>query len=284
VLTDSAKQRSEFADFLKFLRKRIDPDVRDLGPYARVSARLGKRVTQEELAEAIGVTREWCGMLESAATIRTSTGLLDRLADALMVTPDERARLFYLALPEVRRVHLRDDSLAVLEGFSRLRVFLKRLWAATSVDDVFTTATLQITDWFESAVLVHTTRRSESGLWELPTADDKPDRNIASKVMEEMRNQFPTPGAIDALNLYPRLANAGDVGTSDLYPPVIRRELLNVYARRRLAGFTFVKARVRSRTGVIGSFCIWCELGRSYSALDHAVLGAFAELASLALS
>ncbi len=171
TLPESANARSELALLLKFLRQRVDPDVRHLGLHARLPSRIGKRVTQEEVAEAIGVSRTWYAALESAATIRTSTGLLDRLADALMVTPDERARLFYLALPEVRRVHLRDDSLAVLEGFSRLRVFLKRLWAATSVDDVFTTATLQITDWFESAVLVHTTRRSESGLWELPTAD-----------------------------------------------------------------------------------------------------------------
>jgi hypothetical protein len=95
---------------------------------------------------------------------------------------------------------------------------------------------------------------------------------------------LPTSEAIDALNLYPRLANAGDTGTPELQPLPIQREVLKLYERRRLAGFTFVKARVRARTGLIAGFCIVHEYGHSYSGADCAVLGAFAELASLALS
>lgn len=59
-------------------------------------------MTQEELAEAIGVSRVWYGMLESSASIRASTKLLDRLSRTLMVTPEERAELFQSALPELR--------------------------------------------------------------------------------------------------------------------------------------------------------------------------------------
>jgi transcriptional regulator with XRE-family HTH domain len=242
-------------------------------------------VTQEELAEAIGVSREWYGMLESAAPTRTSTGLLKRLADALMVTPQQRARLFQLAVPELGRAQLRDDSIAVLEGFSRLRSLSRRLWAATSIQDVLTTATEQINDWFDGAVLVHTSHRRRSGVWESQPVDDKQDRNNASKLIREMEDQvLPTSEAIDALNLYPRLANAGDTGTPELQPLPVQQEVLKLYARRRLTGFTFVKARVRSRTGMIAGFCVVYELGHSYSAADSAVLGAFAELASLALS
>lgn len=58
-----------------------------------------KTVTQEELAEAIGVSRVW---LESSATIRSSTALLDRLSRTLTLTPEERAELFRLAIPELR--------------------------------------------------------------------------------------------------------------------------------------------------------------------------------------
>jgi transcriptional regulator with XRE-family HTH domain len=285
ALPQSAKTRSELALFLKFLRRRVDPDVRHLGPHARLPSRLGKRVTQEELAEAIGVSREWYGMLESAATTRTSTGLLQRLADALMVTTQQRAKLFQLAVPELGRAQLRDDSVAVLEGFSRLRSLSKRLWTATSIPDVLTTAGEQIADWFDGAVLVHTSRRSRSGLWESQAVDDKQDRNDASKVIREMEDQvLATSEAIDALNLYPSLANAGDTGTPELQPLPVQREVLKLYARRRLTGFTFLKARVRSRTGLIAGFCVVHEFGQSYSAADRAVLGAFAEIASLALS
>jgi len=86
------------------------------------------------------------------------------------------------------------------------------------------------------------------------------------------------------MNLYPRLAHAGDTGTPELQPLPLQREVLKLYALRRLRGFTFVKSRVRSRTGLIASFCVVDELGRSYSSADRAVLGAFAEVASLALS
>jgi transcriptional regulator with XRE-family HTH domain len=120
-LPKSAKPCAELALFLKFLRLRIDRDVRVLGPYARLPSRRGKLVSQEELAEAAGVTREWYSRLEGGATTRTSLGLIDRLADVLMVTPEERATLFRLAVPEFGRVHLRDDSIAALEAFSRLR-------------------------------------------------------------------------------------------------------------------------------------------------------------------
>jgi transcriptional regulator with XRE-family HTH domain len=59
-------------------------------------------VTQEELAECIGVSRVWYAMLESRTTVRTSSALLDRLAAALMVTPEERTALFDLAFPELK--------------------------------------------------------------------------------------------------------------------------------------------------------------------------------------
>jgi transcriptional regulator with XRE-family HTH domain len=282
TLTERAKPRSELALFLKFLRKRVDPDVRELGPHARLPSRIGKRVTQEELAEAIGVGREWYAVLESARTTRTSTSLLDRLAHALMATPEERARLFHLA---VGRVQLRDDSIAVLEGFSRLRLLSKRLFEATSIEDVLTTASEQIADWFDSVVLVQASRRRESGLWESRAVDDKQDRNNASNIIRELKDHvLSTSQDIDAVYLYPQLTSAGDTGTPDRLPHAVQREVRKLCARWRLPGFTFVKARVRSRTGLIGCFSIAHELGHSYSASDHAVLGAFAELASLALS
>ena len=80
---------------------RIDPKERALGPHTRPLWRHGKPVTQEELAECIGVSRYWYGMLESERPSRVSIFLLDRLAAILMLSPAERAMLFTLALPEL---------------------------------------------------------------------------------------------------------------------------------------------------------------------------------------
>jgi hypothetical protein len=110
-----------------------------------------------------------------------------------MVAPEERARLFHLGLPSTWRVQLRDDSIAALDGYSRLRSLTKRLLDATSIEDILTTAREQIAHWFDDAVLVRSTRRHESGLWELRSVDDKQDRTKPAKVLQDMKELFSTP-------------------------------------------------------------------------------------------
>lgn len=285
TLPNGAEPRSELALFLRLLRQRIDPDVRNLGQFVRHSGRLGKFVTQQELAEAIGVTREWYAALESAAPPRTSPSLIDRLADALMVTAEERGRLFRLAVPELDRMRLRDDSIAALEGFSRLRSLSKRLFVATSIEDVLAIASEHIAEWFDDAFLVRSTRRHESGLWESRSVDEKQDRNKVAKAMGEFEDGvLHTMGSRDASNLYSRLA-AGDVGTPDLWPLAVQREAQKAWAHHRVAGLAGLYVRVRSRAGFTGALYTAHELGQhSYTASDIAVLGAIAEVASLALS
>lgn len=86
---------------LREFRRRIDPGAARLGIYARLASRRGRPVTQEELAEAIDVSRVWYAKLETGASIRTSTALIDRLANTLMLTPEERSALFQVAFPEL---------------------------------------------------------------------------------------------------------------------------------------------------------------------------------------
>ncbi|MDB5043199.1 MAG: DNA-binding protein [Candidatus Eremiobacteraeota bacterium] len=286
TLPQGAEPRPELAVFLRFLRQRIDPDVRDLGPYERFPGRLGKAVSQQELAEAIGVSREWYAALESAVPHRTSASLIDRLADVLMVTAEERGRLFRLAVPELGRTHLRDDSIAAVEAFARLRSLSRRLFVATSADDVLTTASEQIAEWSGAALLVRSTRRHESGLWESRSVDEKQDRSKVAKVMGEFADGvLLTMGSRDGSNLYSRLVNAGDVGTPDLWPLAVQREAQKACAHHRVAGIAGLYARVQSRTGFTGALYTAHELGQhSHTASDIAVLGAVAELASLALS
>lgn len=92
---------SRLKALLRHFRLRIDPRENALGPQARLPSRRGKPVTQEELAECIGVSRAWYCMLESEKPARASILLLDRLASILMLSARERAVLFALALPEL---------------------------------------------------------------------------------------------------------------------------------------------------------------------------------------
>jgi DNA-binding XRE family transcriptional regulator len=87
--------------FLKEHRRLIPREAVSLGPHLRVPTRYGKAVTQEEVAEAIGVTRVWYAMLESGAALRSSARLLIRLADVLSLSDLDRKELFRLALPEL---------------------------------------------------------------------------------------------------------------------------------------------------------------------------------------
>jgi transcriptional regulator with XRE-family HTH domain len=284
-LPANAKPRPDLGILLKYFRGRIESDASHLGPHARHPSRLRKRVTQEEIAEAVGVTREWYAKLESgAATTRASTALLDRLAAALMLTPAERATLFHMAVSQLRRVQLHDDSITALQGFSRLRSLTKRLYAATSIEDVLSTAGEQLADWFDEAVLVYRSRRRESGLWEHRGVDDNQERTNVAKVVRDMKDRLATPELRAALNFHPRLANAGDLATQDSWPLSVQREVLKVYERHRIAGFAWCYARVQSRNGFVGGLYVAHEFGHSYSVSDLAVFGAFAELASLALS
>jgi transcriptional regulator with XRE-family HTH domain len=62
---------------------------------------MGRRISQEEIAQAAGVSRGWYVSLESGKPIRCSVSFLIRVAAALDATPPERATLFGLAIPEL---------------------------------------------------------------------------------------------------------------------------------------------------------------------------------------
>jgi DNA-binding XRE family transcriptional regulator len=92
---------SAFASFLKTRRRNIPPDSKALGSWQRLPARRGRRVTQEEVAEALGVSRNWYRRLESGDAPRASAKLLDRIAKAFQFTPEERTNLFVLGILEI---------------------------------------------------------------------------------------------------------------------------------------------------------------------------------------
>ena len=98
-----SERRLSFSNVLRDFRTAIPRDATHLGDFVRHPSRVGKAVSQEELAEALDVTRIWYGSLERTA-VRPSIALLDRLCSVLALTMAQRLLLIVLAIPELHSV------------------------------------------------------------------------------------------------------------------------------------------------------------------------------------
>ncbi|ANZ41613.1 transcriptional regulator [Lentzea guizhouensis] len=83
----------ELAAFLRTRRERLDP--RDLGLPVR-SSRRTPGLRREEVAELAGISVDYVVRLEQARGLRPSADVVEALAHALRLRPDERAYLFGL--------------------------------------------------------------------------------------------------------------------------------------------------------------------------------------------
>lgn len=278
------QEQGPLGGLLKRCRARLKPDCRSLGPYLRVPNRVGKSVTQEELAEAVGVSRQWYAMLEAERPPRVSAALLARVADALMMDVAERNDLFRFAVPELRAAPLTDDSRAVLEVLGPLRRLTRRLWAATTEAEVLTIvgehAMIELRPDFAVA-----RTRVGLGRWEYAgTGDDSGGERVER--LDELLRRHKGEAAVDDSLCYPILAQPGD--------------LLTRYERdRRLADpprtdqgeleavgwpdLSFAIACVRTPHGFIGRLLLVHRTAHHYSDAERAELSTLAELASLVL-
>jgi transcriptional regulator with XRE-family HTH domain len=127
--------------FLKSLRRRIDRSADYLGYYKRLPCRRGRLVSQEEIAEAVEVSRGWYNMLESGARLRASTQLVARIAETLMLSEEERTELFRLAVPEVSlpsAAAKAEDRTSF--SLAKLRTLARRITHVSSFDEAVTAA------------------------------------------------------------------------------------------------------------------------------------------------
>ncbi|WP_344571221.1 helix-turn-helix transcriptional regulator [Kitasatospora viridis] len=85
----------ELAAFLRTRRERLDPEDFDLP--SRQQARRTPGLRREEVAELAGVSIDYIVRLEQARGLRPSANVVEALARALRLAPDERAYLFDLA-------------------------------------------------------------------------------------------------------------------------------------------------------------------------------------------
>ena len=92
--------RLRLYEFLRSRRQQIPRSAKGMGPYVRCPDRIGKLVSQEEMAEALEVSRQWYGLLETGAA-HASPALLNRISSVLSLQYDEHVELFRLAIPEL---------------------------------------------------------------------------------------------------------------------------------------------------------------------------------------
>jgi DNA-binding XRE family transcriptional regulator len=96
------QRRKQLAMFLVERRRRINVWAAKIGDHARHPNRIGRPITQEEIAEAVAVSRVWYASLECGLAARPSPALLHRLATAFALSDEDRRRLFDLGIPELR--------------------------------------------------------------------------------------------------------------------------------------------------------------------------------------
>jgi len=277
--------RDEMRSFLKDLRRRIDPAIVMLGEYERLTSRRGKAVSQEELAEAVGVSRGWYGLLESGAPIRPSVAMLNRLASALNATPQERKTLIELAIPALQS-SFPDPAKESFESISFVRAALHRLRAASSEDETVVAAAQHLATWFTDAALIVPAKRIDAGCWKWWIAVDRGPGAKWSQCLAAINN-LATPQQFDEFWTCPKSGSPGEIVDHSAltgFTPELRRVTFKAYKQHNIDVTSFLRARITARSGMIGCIQVSHRTGRSYSDLDRAVLAAVADLTSLALS
>jgi len=94
MITDAVDVTRELAAFLRSRRERLDP--RDFGLPSSRKSRRTPGLRREEVAELAGVSVDYVVRLEQARGLRPSVDVVEALAGALRLPPDERAYLFGL--------------------------------------------------------------------------------------------------------------------------------------------------------------------------------------------
>ncbi len=88
------QRRQDLADFLRTRRMRLSPEQVGL---IRGGRRRTPGLRREEVAQLANVGVSWYTLLEQGRDIHPSSEVLQSIADALQLTPDERHHLFLLA-------------------------------------------------------------------------------------------------------------------------------------------------------------------------------------------
>jgi transcriptional regulator with XRE-family HTH domain len=272
--------------FLRNARTAIPPEARCLGRMLRHPNRIAKPVTQEEVAEVLGISREWYARIECGRQTRVPPALLGQLADVLMLQDPARNELFACAIPELRAAPLGETAAAAFERIA-LQPTLKRLWAASSEAEILRIVLEYGQTLFLGTDIVLSTQKLGQGLWQLPVVlgTDAAQRRVAE--LAEMIADQCSPFEADQWFLHGVLVQPGEtVLFNKMWTDLtIVEEIPDFLRRAGLGRCSVLVSHVRSRKDFVGNLAIG-SAGASYhfSETEVTIFGALADLASLALS
>jgi transcriptional regulator with XRE-family HTH domain len=270
---------------LRRCRTRIGPERSSLGTFLRLPIRIGKAVTQAEVAEAVGISRTWYTMLENDRQVRVSATVLARIADALTMDPMERATLFRLALPELRAASLTATSTAFLDAFGSFRRFMRKLWTATTEAEALILVREHAMTKLAPGWMQTCTRVGE-GRWEYAATGDGFDGDRTRRADALLRAHL-GEAAIDDIHFYTLMAQPGEVMTRSerdgRFPDLAEKR------RRALDGVDWAElsaamAIIRSQRGFAARLIAFHDAPHAFSEIELAQLSALADVTSLALS
>jgi transcriptional regulator with XRE-family HTH domain len=245
--------------------------------------RIGKPVTQEEIAESAGISRQWYGMLENDRRLHVSPRVLTRLADVLMMTPTERVALFGLAVPGLDSGVLQPCA-SPLEAFSLLRTYSRRLWAASSEREVLEITSDEIFTRFERPPLISMALRQADGSWDWPFIGGEPA--VTNRFVEfiDMLRGVLNADEIDELHIYPLLSQPGEVCTDAVFPSLsIFEKLRRAQDAYRFGDWSLLYGRICARARFVAGSVVRIPK-HEYSAEQRAILSTITLLTSLTLS
>jgi transcriptional regulator with XRE-family HTH domain len=116
MITSAVDVTQELAAFLRTRRERLDPQ--DFGLPSTRQSRRTPGLRREEVAQLAGISVDYIVRLEQARGLRPSADVVEALARALRLAPDERAYLFGLAQQRPRNA----DKLATTAAPSLARL------------------------------------------------------------------------------------------------------------------------------------------------------------------
>lgn len=265
--------------FVRERRTRLAPESEFLGERPRLPIRVGKRVTQEEVAEHLGISRGWYARFEAGAHAGFSIALLGRLGDILLLSQPERAELVRLAMPELAPV-VRPHSTDLCEALGAMRRIVKRLCRATSEDEILHIAGEEARQLVPSFDVIFARRIVAPRETQFPQQGSTCAARLADARAYALRQVSPEQYA--RLNVFWQRTTRGEILPIDAYPP----EHLRVY-RRSLQehGIDWDSPLSAHIRGSSGSALVGGTSARPHdvSAIERSILSTIADFASLAL-